>query len=141
MILISHRGNLDGPTPSLENNPTQVLQVLDKGLDCEVDVWFVDGRFMLGHDEPVYPISEEFLKNESLWCHAKNTCALEKMLLTNSIHCFWHEKDKHTLTSRGFIWSFLHEPLAPQSIIVDLNVSPALHLNCYGICVDYIYER
>ena len=39
MILVSHRGNLSGPDPDKENNPTQINKTLDLGYDCEVDLW------------------------------------------------------------------------------------------------------
>ena len=88
MIFISHRANLYGPDPDIENNPKQIAKVLDMGFDVEIDVWN-DGRdnWYLGHDEPTYKIQEEFLLNDRLWCHAKNVEALSFMLLEN-IHCF-----------------------------------------------------
>ena len=42
MILVSHRGNLSGPDPDKENNPTQINKTLDLGYDCEVDLWIKD---------------------------------------------------------------------------------------------------
>ena len=38
MILISHRGNLEGKNPEKENSPIYVLQALSKGFDVEVDI-------------------------------------------------------------------------------------------------------
>ena len=46
MILISHRGNLEGPS-DLENHPAQIKKVLDLGYDCEIDVWYEFGEFYL----------------------------------------------------------------------------------------------
>ena len=53
MILISHRGNLDGPTPKEENRIEYIENALGEGYQVEVDVWWWDG-FYLGHDEPEY---------------------------------------------------------------------------------------
>ena len=71
MILISHRGNTSGPRPQEENNPEYIKKALEK-YDVEVDVWYVDEEWFLGHDEPLYRIELEFLKQKGLWCHAKN---------------------------------------------------------------------
>ena len=54
MILISHRGNIDGPNSKLENNPTYIDRALDKGFNVEIDLWVYEKEFFLGHDEPTY---------------------------------------------------------------------------------------
>ena len=82
MILISHRGNIDGKIPEYENNPNYIEAALGLGYDVEVDVWFVDGKFMLGHDEPQYETDYKFLMNEKLWCHAKHLDSLFEINLT-----------------------------------------------------------
>ena len=48
--IISHRGNLIGVKPECENNPTYIDQAIAEGFDVEIDVWFIDGEFFLGHD-------------------------------------------------------------------------------------------
>ena len=40
MKLISHRGNLSGPIPESENNPSYITNAINKGFDVEVDFWF-----------------------------------------------------------------------------------------------------
>jgi len=137
MILIAHRGNLTGPDYSTANTPEQIEKVLNKGLDCEVDVWKVFDKFFLGHDEPRYKVSRKFLKNKNLWCHAKNLAALEDMLY-NNIHCFWHETDKFTVTSRGHIWTFPGEQVGDNSVIVHKDKDWRNKYECYAICTDYI---
>ena len=54
------------------------------------------------NDSPKYEIQKVFLDQEGLWCHAKNKDALERML-AYKIHCFWHQEDDYTITSRGYI--------------------------------------
>jgi hypothetical protein len=54
MILISHRGNLNGPNPERENHPDYIWEALRAGYEVEIDVWWVEGKFKLGHDEPQY---------------------------------------------------------------------------------------
>ena len=105
MKLIAHRGNINGKTDK-ENNPDYLLLAIEQGYDVEVDVWYVSGKFFLGHDTPQYHISIDFLKNEKLFCHAKNIEALHAMLKEPDIHCFWHEEDLVALTSKGFVWKY-----------------------------------
>ena len=63
MILISHRGNVNGRFEDWENKPEYINDALRLGYDVEVDVWFVNGKFMLGHDEPQYETDYKFLMN------------------------------------------------------------------------------
>lgn len=138
MKIISHRGNINGPSES-ENNPAQVKKVLKMGYDCEIDVWLIDGCFFLGHDKPHFPVKDEFLSSAGLWCHAKNLPALHKMLENGKMHCFWHQNDDFTLTSEGFIWTFPNKIVTEKSVIVDLNEHlPIKRYNCFGVCRDYI---
>ena len=48
MILISHRGNINGRIPEKENRPQYIETTLVSGYDVEVDVWYVNGKLMLG---------------------------------------------------------------------------------------------
>ena len=59
MILISHRGNVDGIYPEMENNPIYINKALNSGYDVEIDVWCIDNRWYLGHDSPQYEITSD----------------------------------------------------------------------------------
>ncbi len=137
MILIAHRANLNGPDYSTANTPRQINKVIELGLNCEVDVWKVNDDFFLGHDEPKYKTELEFLKNDKLWCHAKNLEALESMLY-NNIHCFWHETDKFTVTSKGYIWTFPGEKVVDKSVIVHKDAEWENKYDCHAVCSDYL---
>ena len=91
MILISHRGNINGKNIELENKPTYINNALKKGYNVEIDIWY-DNGFWLGHDKPLYPIGISFLKNKKLWCHAKNIEALFMMQSESNIHYFGTKK-------------------------------------------------
>lgn len=106
MIKVAHRGNTCGTNPAMENNPDYIRQALQEGYYCEADVWFVRDNFYLGHDEPKYLTNLNFLRNEKIVCHAKNIEALHRMLEDPEIHCFWHEGDSCTITSKGYIWKY-----------------------------------
>jgi hypothetical protein len=138
MKLISHRGNLTGPQPHLENTQEQILYAISQGFDVEIDVWYIDGSLFLGHDGPEHPIAPEFLERDELWCHAKNLGALQ-YLLNNNIHCFWHEGDQRTLTSRGYIWTYPGKDTVAESVIVELTSTlPTITEQITGVCGDYV---
>ena len=61
MILIAHRGLIDGPDVNLENRPEQIEFVLSKGFHCEIDVWYKKEGWFLGHDRPDYKVNERFI--------------------------------------------------------------------------------
>ena len=137
MILISHRGNLNGPDQSQENSPAYIEKTLAAGFNVEVDVWYTENGLFLGHDDPRYEISISFLKDERVWCHAKNVDSLKEMLL-NNIHCFWHQEDDVALTSQGYIWTYPGKSLTDKSICVIPEKANYSSINCAGICSDYI---
>ena len=139
MLYISHRGNVNGKTDK-ENHPEYLINAVELGFEVELDVWFVDGVYVLGHDCPQYEIKDEFLNNMSFWCHAKNTEAFEKML-RNGIHCFWHNIDNYTLTSLGVPWVYPGKPLFFGSICVLPEVEYNGDISqCMGICSDEIVK-
>lgn len=138
MILISHRGNLSGPVLESENKQDYIEYAMSLGYDVEIDVWFQNNKFYLGHDEPKHEISHDFLINEKLWCHAKNIDALIEMK-KSSIHYFWHETDTITLTSKNYIWAYPRSEIIPESIAVKPETNWLSNLDkCIGICSDYI---
>ena len=140
MFLISHRGNLCGPTEN-ENHPKYILNAINAGYDVEVDVWLDNGSFYLGHSDPQYLVDIQFFLNygHKMWCHAKNIDALYALRKLD-IKCFYHSDDKVTLTSNGFLWT--HEScdeLTNMSICVLPDRSSSSNIfNCAGICSDYI---
>ena len=137
MRLISHRANIFGPDSKNENHPDQISKVLNKDIDCEIDVWSIDGTFYTGHDKPNYQIDWKFICKPNLWVHAKNLEALTN--LPNYVNFFWHESDAYTLTSNGYIWTFPEQQTCKKSIIVDKNRNwRDKNYNCFGICTDYI---
>jgi hypothetical protein len=126
MILISHRGNIKGIEQSQENNPLHIMRALDRGFNVEIDVWYIDSKLYLGHDEPKFLITEHFLRSDKLWCHAKNLEALN-FLLKKGVHCFWHQGDDCSVTSKGFVWMHQKCRLIVENSIIhsdNLSVNP-----------------
>lgn len=139
MILISHRGNIDGPNPIRENSPNYVMEAIAMGYEVEIDVWWINGRIYLGHDEPQYEISGEWLQDriDKLWVHCKNV-ELLNWIRSTSLHYFWHENDTVSLTSKNHIWAYPGK----QPIIGSISVMPEINNDdthsCLGICSDFI---
>ena len=135
MILIAHRGNINGPNKERENKPDYIDEALAAGFDVELDVWIKDDNLFLGHDEPETQIDINFLHERAskLWCHAKNLKALE-FLLDNGFHTFSHDVDEYTITSKGYIWAHPNSKFSSKTICVMGTPTP----DCLGWCSDYI---
>ena len=150
MRIISHRGNSHGPNSLVENKPLIVDEILSQGFDAEIDIWIlVDGRILLGHDEPQIEIQMEWLRKskENLWLHCKNANALQYFDgLAEGYNYFYHQVDPYTLTSNGKIWVFPGCDLPINSIYVlpemdrDQNGKLQIPSNVYGVCTDFPYE-
>ena len=87
MRFISHRGNINGKKLDKENNPDYIKRALNLGYDVEIDVWYEDGNFKLGHDNPEHMVSKSFLYKEGLWLHCKTIITLD-ILHRESGHTF-----------------------------------------------------
>ena len=140
MVLISHRGNLNGINLEMENKPEYINYALESGFNVEIDVWYHKEKFFLGHDNPTYLTSIDFLKNEYLWCHAKSIETLRKLISFEDIHCFYHESDPVTLTSKNFLWTYPKNQLTNRSICVESNRKSINDIKnkCFGLCSDYV---
>jgi hypothetical protein len=139
MFFISHRGNLNGINQHEENKPNYIFNALSKNFDVEVDIWFTDGSFFLGHDKPEFSINEEFLSNKKIWFHAKNVEALNQLNI-RGLHCFWHQNDDVVLTSKGFLWTYPGKQLTKNSICVLPEISNLPVVDCAGFCSDFILK-
>lgn len=146
MYWIAHRGNLYGREPGKENSPEYIESAIAKGFDVEIDVWWKDDGFFLGHDEPTYPVDLQFLNSykDKLWVHAKNGSALSKLLtLGDSLHVFSHDVDPVVLTSRAIPWAYPGQPIDEHTICVMPErvkgaYTPSQLRTCRGVCSDYV---
>jgi|TARA_R110002167_G_scaffold55962_3_gene158949 hypothetical protein len=144
--LISHRGNIRGRNPGLENWPGYIVSALREGYDVEIDVWEVDGNIYLGHDRPIYEVACTFLTIPGLWCHFKTPSLCERFEGDTHMNYFVHDSEDSVLTSRGYR---IYHPKALQSEITSKAVAmcpeqrndKVLDLaGFYGICSDNIIE-
>lgn len=140
MILISHRGNIDGKLIERENHPSYIDEAIALEYDVEIDVWMIDGLLLLGHDEPQYGVSQHWLNEryEHLWVHCKNVEAMEWFNQIGGFNYFWHEEDTLTLTSKQYMWVYVGKQPIKGSIAVMPELNNEDVSQCVGICSDFI---
>lgn len=141
MILISHRGNINGRIEDAENRPDYIDDTIRLGYEVEVDVWVIEGTFHLGHDEPQYAVSLNWLyqRKDKLWIHCKNIEAVEWFnTLLGTYNYFWHQEDTVTLTSKNYIWVYPGKQPIKNSIAVMPELYDDNIDECLGVCSDYI---
>ena len=148
MVLISHRGNIDGKNIDLENQPSYIDSAIKSGYNVEIDVWYIDNKLYLGHDNLDYQIDIEWLKRRigKLWIHCKNLYAVEyfhnntDVMIRGYGNYFFHNTDDTTITSKGYLWVYPGK----QPIKNSISVLPEIHNDdisqCYGICSDIIKQ-
>ena len=141
MVLISHRGNINGINTEKENDPNYIDAALNRGFDVEIDIWYIDNAFYLGHDKPQHSITQDWLyrRKNKLWVHCKNVESLHK-LSTKPIHYFWHENDTLTLTSKKVIWAYPGKQPIKNSIAVLPELNNDNVNKCLGVCSDFILK-
>jgi len=143
MYYISHRGNIDGKNPSLENQPDYVEGALKMNYLVEVDVWYDRNQWYLGHDEPTYRVDYSWMSKELLVLHCKNIEALEKLVeISNPLdNYFWHQDDDVTLTSFGWIWAYPNVEVNSSKAVAVLPEIEGTDVSGFGgICSDFIEE-
>lgn len=139
MILIAHRGNINGPNPDRENRTDYLFEALNKKFQIEIDVWYEDKQWWLGHDEPRWKTGTTIF--EGAWLHAKNKEALERLQGTN-LNYFWHDGDDYTITSKGYVWCHKDAVLVPNSVcLLPENGYKGDITKCYAICSDYVEDK
>ena len=143
MKIISHRGNIKGKIDSRENKPSYIDSALGCGFEVELDVWFKDGNFWLGHDEPDVQVNENWIRSrkEKIWIHCKNLeSALKLSQLKEDFIYFCHTQDPYSLISNKKIWLHDLNLKVNSSTVVPLMEDSQLtakYSNVYGICTDY----
>lgn len=143
-LIISHRGNISGPIPHRENQPSYINEALSLGYNVEVDVWLLNNIFYLGHDKPEYIVNYEFFQNPNIWTHCKNLNALDHMILDPEVNCFAHNTDDYVITSKMYIWCYPKKQLLTENCIAvmpELVKSNTWDLSrAAGICTNHILK-
>lgn len=144
MLLIAHRALLDGKKDG-ENHPDQIEYCLKHNLDVEIDVWYEDDSFWLGHDKPLYRIEIDFLHKPGLWIHCKNISAAKWLRHYNWLNSFTIDKDEFTLTTKNWVWvSPVYGKVVKDAICVmpedpRWTFPTERLLDFAGVCSDNVY--
>ncbi len=138
MIIISHRGNLDGPNEETENTVAAIIEASKEYL-VEVDIWKYGINWYLGHDGPDRNVGWDFISTyqDRLIFHAKSVEALHH-LLEAGYHVFWHQHDDQTLTSRGWLWTYTGSSITPRSVCVLPEQNDMFTDNAFAVCTDFV---
>lgn len=143
MKVISHRGNLRGPTPGRENTPSFIDSAIACGYDVEIDIRYVGGEFKLGHDEPEIAVNNAWLlsRKDYLWIHCKDVMSAVKLNeLDKSFKTFCHSQDPFVLTSTGHLWIHdLNLEMGEHAIIpliTEEDVKNYAGKPVYAVCTD-----
>jgi hypothetical protein len=153
-LLIAHRGLLNGPDKDKENTLSAILTARQQGYDVEIDLWFNNDGWWLGHDSPQYKIDFDWLRIidkksyfdvHHVWIHAKTIQTLYQLRKMRwEGHVFFHEKDPTVLTNTGYLWTYPGQELTPLSICVMPEYTDAIlrckDLQVYAFCSDWIYR-
>ena len=140
MIIISHRGNINGPVPDKENRPSYIDCAIGNGYHVEVDIRSINGELWLGHDEPQYKIDHNWLnkRRDYLWIHCKNVEAAHECW---AYHSFCHTSDPFTYTTTGKIWIHDLSQTIDSDTIIPLisleDISKPITGAPFAICTDY----
>ena len=141
MKIISHRGNINGSIPKMENKPDYITNAVNLGFDVEVDLWIVNDELFLGHDYPQYKITHRWLRERRnhLWIHCKDIQSAKDCWIYQS---FCHTADPFTYTSTGKIWLHDLTMKVDNRVIIPLLSSAdieKLHLfdDAFAVCTDY----
>jgi len=145
MLLISHRGNLNGPLVERENSLEYIDEAIKLGFDVEVDLRNIDGKFWLGHDYAQYSVEVEWMMDRinNIWFHCKNFDAARLLSnLNKNFKLFCHTNEPYVCTSLNYLWVHdLNNDLDSNCIIPLISESDILNYklykNCYAICTDY----
>ena len=143
MKLLSHRGNISGVNPELENSPEYIDQAL-VNYDVEIDIRYVNGDSMLGHDIGQYIVEESWLidRSDKLWLHCKDYQSLSRLTDT-PLKTFYHSVEAcTTIRNASCVWCHDLNMCDANSIIPLLGKNELLllkHLpHVYAVCSDHV---
>lgn len=147
MILISHRGNIEGPEKHLENDPKRIDLCINLGYHVEIDLRIKNKKLCLGHDEAQYEIDENWIleRKNNLWVHCKEKESFEYALKMRKLNCFWHNTDDYTMTTWGYVWAYPGKECCGSLCIGVMpdnhwSIEEFTRMSFFGICSDFVED-
>lgn len=155
-MIIAHRANVYGPNPKTENTIESIDFCVKNYINIEIDIWYKDGKYFLGHDEPKIefdPIKYNFgIINVFFHCKTLETFFNLRKFYLNSkqFDLFIHNKDDATITNCGYMWTYPGKELFKDSIAVMPEIISEFYLEdvrkkyikneIKAVCTDYVLE-
>jgi glycerophosphoryl diester phosphodiesterase len=148
-VVISHRGNINGPDPLNENKIESIVLCIEKySLNVEIDIHVKQDDIYLTHDDIVCnSLTDEEKKiliryKDYLWIHCKNIEAISFMSkFYPEFNYFGHSNDDFVLTSKGYIFTKPSKAMGSNIICVMPemveNITNDIIYSCKGILTDY----
>ena len=118
---------------------------LEHGLSVEIDVWYTDDSFWLGHDNPQHRVDVDFLMQPKLWIHCKDIESAMLLRHYPSLNTFTIDKDDFTITSKNWLWLSPTYGKSYKGAICVMPEDPRWKfssehlLDFAGICSDNVY--
>ncbi len=149
MIVIAHRGLMQGPNDQTENSPEAIEQAINAGFMVEVDIntlaftgWTIDTEssaagekhdFVIGHEGGCYyPVTLDYVIDIApyTYFHCKDLTVLNHLLHLRCVpYLFFHDKDAGVMTTDGKIWTYPGQPVYKNSIaVLPENWNPDISL-------------
>ena len=141
MILIAHRGNINGRNLERENKVDYVMEALTQGYDVEIDIRYIKSskEYFLGHDNAQEICPMEILLSENTWVHAKDIYSFKRLLDLEIPNTFLHTDEDVVLTSSGYLWTYPGKEITKRSIqVMPEHSGEVFNNDAYGICSDLV---
>lgn len=138
--LISHRGNISGAFPDLENRTEYIDAAISHGYDVEVDVRLIGDKLYLGHDAPQHQVAAQWImdRSKNLFVHSKNSGAFS-LMIEYGMKTFYHVGDPHvSIANTDLIWSHNIGEYTKRSIIPLMSRSD---MNSFGSFYELINKN
>ncbi|CAB5221562.1 hypothetical protein UFOVP245_188 [uncultured Caudovirales phage] len=141
MIIISHRGLVDGDDPTKENNPTAIAAALGEFFLVYIDLWMVEGKPFLGTDGPVYPMPEDFIHNPDVILCPRDRMAVNFVAIRDA-HFVIPTTGDYTLTSYKWLWAKSSAASIGRDCIIHLpedyyEPTQLVDTRFTGVCTKY----
>lgn len=152
MLIISHRGNINGPGKEIENDQDHINTLLKiTPFHIEIDLWCSMQTntiydYYVGHDKPNEKLKITIENSARVLYHCKNKKCLEKLKENwhgDTMHYFWHETDSYTLTSKNKIIVYPGREILKDSIVMlpeRGNYSIEELKKASAVCTDYPFK-
>jgi hypothetical protein len=143
-MFYAHRGNLEGRIAERENQPDYIDEAIAEGYGVEVDLWKIDDRVYLGHDDGQYDIDLKWLQDREqfLLVHTKNREALD-FCLRNKLHAFWHTDEDYVITTQGYTVGYPGKLSVGDSFLLSVpervwEIKEIEQYITFGVISDYV---